>query len=295
MKFANIERGSLSEVALAEGGTVIPLRELAPWLEGWSVLPSTTDELLRSPEQIAQIEAARARAIQGEARLGLDASAVRYLPAVLNPGKLICIGLNYRRHAEETNMPLPAEPVVFGKFSDSVTAHGAVVPYPAHTRQLDYEAELAIVIGRTASNVDEADALDYVFGYCCANDLSARDLQMRSGQWLLGKTGEGFAPLGPFIATADEIADPNRLRISARVNGVVVQQSNTSDMIFSCREIIAYLSRHFTLRPGDVILTGTPEGVILGKPEAERVWLKPGDEMTISIEGLGELTNIVGE
>lgn len=295
MKFANIERGSLSEVALAEGGTVIPLRELAPWLEGWSVLPATTDELLRSPEQIAQIEAARARAIQAEARLGLDASAVRYLPAVLNPGKLICIGLNYRRHAEETNMPLPAEPVVFGKFSDSVTAHGTAVPYPVHTRQLDYEAELAIVIGRTASNVSEADALDYVFGYCCANDLSARDLQMRSGQWLLGKTGEGFAPLGPFMATADEIADPNRLRISARVNGVVVQQSNTSDMIFSCREIIAYLSRHFTLRPGDVILTGTPEGVILGKPEAERVWLKPGDEMTISIEGLGELTNIVGE
>ncbi len=295
MKFANIERGSLSEVALAEGGTVIPLRELAPWLEGWSVLPATTDELLRSPEQIAQIEAARARAIQAEARLGLDASAVRYLPAVLNPGKLICIGLNYRRHAEETNMPLPAEPVVFGKFSDSVTAHGTAVPYPVHTRQLDYEAELAIVIGRTASNVSEADALDYVFGYCCANDLSARDLQMRSGQWLLGKTGEGFAPLGPFIATADEIADPNRLRISARVNGVAVQQSNTSDMIFSCREIIAYLSRHFTLRPGDVILTGTPEGVILGKPEAERVWLKPGDEMTISIEGLGELTNIVGE
>ncbi|QDH23567.1 fumarylacetoacetate hydrolase family protein [Saccharibacillus brassicae] len=295
MKFANIERGSLSEVALAEGGTVIPLRELAPWLEGWSVLPATTDELLRSPEQIAQIEAARARAIQAEARLGLDASVVRYLPAVLNPGKLICIGLNYRRHAEETNMPLPAEPVVFGKFSDSVTAHGTAVPYPVHTRQLDYEAELAIVIGRTASNVSEADALDYVFGYCCANDLSARDLQMRSGQWLLGKTGEGFAPLGPFIATADEIADPNRLRISARVNGVAVQQSNTSDMIFSCREIIAYLSRHFTLRPGDVILTGTPEGVILGKPEAERVWLKPGDEMTISIEGLGELTNIVGE
>lgn len=295
MKFANIERGKLSEVALVEGGTVIPLRELAPWLEGRSVLPATTDELLRSPEQIAQIEAARAKAVQAEARLGLDASAVRYLPAVLNPGKLICIGLNYRRHAEETNMPLPAEPVVFGKFSDSVTAHGAAVPYPARTRQLDYEAELAIVIGRTASNVSEADALDYVFGYCCANDLSARDLQMRSGQWLLGKTGEGFAPLGPFIATADEIADPNRLRISARVNGVVVQQSNTSDMIFSCREIIAYLSRHFTLRPGDVILTGTPEGVILGQPEAERVWLKPGDEMTISIEGLGELTNSVGE
>ncbi|WP_172196414.1 fumarylacetoacetate hydrolase family protein [Saccharibacillus qingshengii] len=290
MKFANIEQGGAAGVAV-----VVPLGALAPWLEGWSVLPASTDELLKSPERIEQIRTACEQAAYSGEEIGLEGSDFRFLPAVLNPGKLVCIGLNYRRHAAETNMALPKEPVVFGKFSDSAAAHGDVILHPAETRQLDYEAELCIVIGRTASHVSEEDALDFVFGYCCANDLSARDLQMRSGQWLLGKTGAGFAPLGPFIATADEIADPNRLRISASVNGQTVQDSNTSDMIFSCRQIIAYLSRHFTLRPGDVILTGTPEGVVLGKPEAERVWLKPGDEVTISIEGLGELTNRIGK
>lgn len=295
MKFANVEQGGMPAVAMIHEGKVVPIGELGPWLKG-SALPTSTDELLKSPEKIAEIRRVWERIGPDRSALASkDQAGVRFLPAVLTPGKLIAIGLNYKRHAEETNMPLPTQPVVFSKFSDSVTAHGATIPYPAQTRQLDYEAELAIVIGRTASNVSAEEALDYVFGYCCANDLSARDLQMRSGQWLLGKTGDGFAPLGPFIATADEISDPNALRISARVNGEITQDSNTSDMIFSCREIIAYLSRHFTLRPGDIILTGTPEGVILGKPEAERVWLKPGDEMTVSIEGLGELANSIGE
>lgn len=294
MKFANIDQDGFSAVALVSDTKVVPLSELTPWLEGWTFLPAATDELLQSPEKIAQIRTAWTKAIEAETELGRDASEVRFLPAVRNPGKLICIGLNYKRHAEETNMPLPKDPVVFSKFSDSAAAHGEMIPYPAETSQLDYEAELCIVIGRTASNVSEEEALHHVFGYCCANDLSARDLQMRSGQWLLGKTGDGFAPIGPFIATSDEIPNPNGLRISATVNGVGVQDSNTSDMIFSCRQIIAYLSRHFTLRPGDIILTGTPEGVVLGRPEAERVWLKPGDEITISIEGLGELTNMIG-
>lgn len=295
MRFANIERHGTSAVAvMTEDGRALLLSALAPWLDGWTFPPASTDELIASPRKAEEIDAAWKRAAEERAELAYE-EEVRFLPAVLNPGKLICIGLNYKRHAEETGMPLPDKPVVFGKFADSLTAHGSPIPYPRATKRLDYEAELAIVIGRTAVNVAEEEALDYVFGYCCANDLSARDLQGQSSQWLLGKTGEGFAPLGPFIATADEVPDPNALKIGTRVNGVTVQDSNTSDMIFSCRELISFLSRHMTLRPGDVILTGTPEGVILGKPKEERVWLKPGDEMTIFVEGLGELTNVIGE
>ncbi len=263
-------------------------------MEGWAFPPASTDELIASPRKAEEIAEAWHRATAEKVEVAAE-QEVEFLPAVLNPGKLICIGLNYKRHAEETGMPLPDKPVVFGKFADSLTAHGKVIPYPQATKRLDYEAELAIVIGRTAVSVTEEEALDYVFGYCCANDLSARDLQGQSSQWLLGKTGEGFAPLGPYIATADEIPEPNALKIGTRVNGVTVQDSNTSDMIFSCRELISFLSRHMTLRPGDVILTGTPEGVILGKPKEERVWLKPGDEMTVFVEGLGELTNVIGE
>lgn len=296
MKFANVERGGISSVVIINEGKIVPLGALTRWLKNGITLPTTTDELLKSPEQFAAVRDAWDRLGPDRSRFeSKNQTEIHFLPAVLNPGKLICIGLNYKKHAEETNMPLPELPVVFSKFSDSVAAHHDVIPYPAETKQLDYEAELAIVIGRTASQVSEEEALDYVFGYCCANDLSARDLQMRSGQWLLGKTGDGFAPLGPYIATSDEIPDPDALRISASVNGKTVQDSNTSDMIFSCREIIAYLSKHFTLRPGDVILTGTPEGVVLGQPECDRAWLKPGDEITISIEGLGELTNTIGK
>lgn len=296
MKFANVERGGRPLVVLINEGKIVPLGALTPWLEKGTTLPTTTDELLKSPERIAAIRNAWERLGPDRSKFeSKQQTEVRFLPAVLHPGKLVCIGLNYKKHAEETNMPLPKQPVVFSKFSDSAAAHGDIIPYPSETKQLDYEAELAIVIGSTASNVSEEEALDYVFGYCCANDLSARDLQMTSGQWLLGKTGDGFAPIGPYIATADEISDPDALRISARINGKTVQDSNTSDMIFSCREIIAYISKHFTLRPGDVILTGTPEGVVFGQPETARVWLKTGDEVTISIEGLGELTNTIGE
>ncbi|MDO3411911.1 fumarylacetoacetate hydrolase family protein [Saccharibacillus sp. CPCC 101409] len=295
MKFANIEWNGTAAIGIVSEDRVLPLTGLAPWLEeGWSFPPATTDELLRSPEKTAQIAAAWERSAGERESLMQEIGGVRFLPAVLNPGKLICIGLNYRRHAEETGMPLPSHPVVFSKFSDSAAGHLDLIPLPAQSKQLDYEAELAIVIGKAASNVTEEEALDYVFGYSCANDISARDLQMQSSQWLLGKTGEGFAPLGPFIATADEIPDPNSLRISAELNGRSVQDSNTSDMIFSCKQLISFLSRHFTLRPGDVILTGTPEGVVLGQPEPDRVWMKDGDTITIRIEGLGELTNRIG-
>lgn len=218
-------------------------------------------------------------------------SSLTWEPAVTSPQKIICVGLNYRRHAEETGSPIPQAPILFNKFNNALTGHRSPIVIPGATSKLDYEAELAIVIGRQARFVQREDALDYVFGYTIANDLSARDLQMRTSQWMLGKVCDGFAPLGPWIVTADAVGDPNSLSIQTFVNDEVRQHSNTADMIFYCDEIISYLSHHFTLLPGDVILTGTPEGVVLGYPEDQQVYLKPGDEVKVRIEKLGELQN----
>lgn len=212
-------------------------------------------------------------------------------PAILQPQKIICVGLNYRKHAEESGMKVPEEPILFSKFANALAGHMEDIELPSESRQVDYEAELAIVIGQRTRNVAREEALENVFGYCCANDLSARDLQFRSSQWLLGKSSDGFAPIGPYLVTADEITDPNHLTIRTLVNGEVRQNSNTSDMIFHCDEIISYISRHMSLEPGDLILTGTPEGVIMGLPDTERLWLKDGDIVTIEIEQLGSLTN----
>lgn len=223
----------------------------------------------------------------------LDEKQVDLGPCVTRPNKIICIGLNYRSHAEETRNSVPQTPILFSKFNNALSAHGQDIPLPDEALQIDYEAELAVVIGKTAKNVAKERALDYVFGYCCANDLSARDWQMRTNQWLLGKTCDSFCPIGPFLATADEVGDPNRLSIRCLVNGEVRQNANTSDMIFPCDELISYISRHMTLLPGDVILTGTPEGVILGYPKDRQVWLKAGDVVTVEIAKLGTLTNLL--
>ncbi|GFZ80033.1 2-hydroxyhepta-2,4-diene-1,7-dioate isomerase [Paenibacillus marchantiophytorum] len=212
-------------------------------------------------------------------------------PCVTHPNKIICVGLNYRRHAEETGAPIPQYPILFNKFNNTITGHGDDIPLPKVSEKVDYEAELAIVIGRTAKSISKDEALDYVLGYCNANDLSARDLQVRTQQWLLGKSCDKFAPIGPYLVTADEIANPNDLEIKTYVNGEVRQQSNTSDMIFHCDEIVSYISQHMTLVPGDIILTGTPEGVVLGYPPDKQVYLKDGDIVSIEIEKLGTLTN----
>lgn len=225
----------------------------------------------------------------------LDDNGLTFGPVVTNPGKILCVGLNYRKHAEETGSAIPQTPILFSKFNNALAGHLEDVPLPAVSQQVDYEAELAIVIGRTASNVSKEDALDYVFGYCCANDLSARDLQFRTQQWLLGKTCDKFAPVGPYLVTADEVREPNNLRISCSVNGELRQSSNTSDMIFHCDEIISYASQHMTLEPGDIILTGTPEGVVLGYPPEKQVYLQAGNVVTVEIEKLGSLTNTMTE
>ncbi|TVY04275.1 fumarylacetoacetate hydrolase family protein [Cohnella terricola] len=221
----------------------------------------------------------------------LEEERIVFAPCVPDPGKIICVGLNYRKHAEETNAAIPNYPVLFNKFSNTIAAHGDDIEIPRTTSQLDYEAELIIVIGQKTKYVSKDEALDHVFGYCCVNDLSARDLQMRTPQWMLGKIGDGFSPIGPYVVTADEVGNPNQLAIRSIVNGEVRQQSNTSDMIFPCDEIVSYISQHLTLEPGDLILTGTPEGVVLGYPPEKQVYLKPGDIVTIEIEKLGALTN----
>lgn len=216
---------------------------------------------------------------------------VQFMPCVPSPGKILCIGLNYRKHAVESGMPIPDVPVLFSKFSDTVAGHLEDVPFPPGSDQIDYEGELGILIGKEAFRVNEDDALSHVFGYFAADDLSARDLQLRTSQWLIGKTCEKFCPIGPYVATASEVGDPNSLDLKTRVNGELRQSSNTSDMIFDCRRIISYLSGYVRLKPGDIILTGTPSGVVLGKPEGSRVWLKRNDSISVTIEKLGTLTN----
>jgi 2-keto-4-pentenoate hydratase/2-oxohepta-3-ene-1,7-dioic acid hydratase in catechol pathway len=221
----------------------------------------------------------------------LEESALTIGPCVTHPNKIICVGLNYRKHAEETNAAIPEYPILFNKFNNTLTGHNHEVPLPKVSQKVDYEAELVIVIGKTAKYISKEDALSHVFGYCNVNDLSARDLQLRTQQWLLGKSCDKFSPLGPYLVTADEVGNPNDLAIKCIVNGEVRQNSNTSDMIFHCDEIVSYISQHMTLVPGDIILTGTPQGVVLGYPVDKQVWLKDGDEVTIEIEKLGSLTN----
>ncbi len=221
--------------------------------------------------------------------LYLNEADLTYAPTVPNPGKIICVGLNYAKHAAEGGMDPPENPVLFSKFNNAIAAHNEEVPIQADWKTVDYESELGVVIGKTARNISEAEALDHVLGYCNMNDLSERHLQMLCGQWLLGKTLDKFLPVGPYVVTADEISDPQDLSIKGWMNGELRQNSNTADMIFSVAEIIAFASKVMTLSPGDIISTGTPEGVILGMDP--RVWMKPGDEYVVEVEGLGKLAN----
>jgi 2-keto-4-pentenoate hydratase/2-oxohepta-3-ene-1,7-dioic acid hydratase in catechol pathway len=225
---------------------------------------------------------------EGDSRVMRPLAELKPGPALPDPGKIICVGLNYRQHAIESGMEIPDEPVLFSKFSNSISAAGSDI-HVSGLSQLDYEAELAVVIAQRAKNVAVEDALDMVLGYCNANDLSERDLQFRSGQWLLGKTLDGFLPIGPWLRTPEAGFDAQNLDIRGWLNGELRQDSNTSDMIFSIAELISYISRYMTLEAGDLIITGTPMGVILGRKE--KVWMKPGDEYTVEITGLGRLTN----
>jgi 2-keto-4-pentenoate hydratase/2-oxohepta-3-ene-1,7-dioic acid hydratase in catechol pathway len=255
--------------------------------------PRTMDELLQledGPRLQAIVEAALDPGGRAAGAFSRE-EGIAYAPLVGRPEKIVCVGLNYRRHAAEIGAPVPKQPVLFGKYNVALNHHRGTIRLPVEVaRRFDHEVELVIVMGKTARNVPEADALSYVAGYATGNDFTARDLQLETGgQWLVGKTPDGFAPIGPYLVTADRI-DPENLKIECRVNGETRQSSSTSDLIFSCRQVIAYTSRIFTLSPGDLVFTGTPEGVIQGKPEAQRVWLEAGDRIACSLEGLGELT-----
>lgn len=256
-----------------------------------STIPTSLEQWLKSNEESKVKFESFVNANKGNRQFIIQENNISFGPCVPKSAKIICVGLNYRKHAEESNIEPPQTPVLFNKFSNALAGHGEMVEIPADTNQVDYEAELGIVIGKKAKDVSKEDALDYAAGYCNVNDLSARDLQFRTNQWLLGKSCDGFSPTGPYLVTEEEVGNPNQLKIETIINGEIRQSSNTSDMIFSCNEIISYISHYITLEPGDLILTGTPEGVILGLPEDKRVWLKDGDEMTIKIEKLGELSN----
>lgn len=209
---------------------------------------------------------------------------------VVDPiGKLVCVGLNYRAHASGVHMKIPEYPILFSKFANALVPCGAPVELPEWESSYDYEAELVIVMGKECWNADEAEAKAAIFGYTCGNDFSLRDAQMRSGQWLIGKTMPGFGPCGPCIVTADSYDPEVPKAIRSYVNGQLRQDGSTGDMIFSCAKIISYASKYIKLCPGDLIFTGTPSGVAL--EGEEKHWLRPGDVVDVEIEGIGTLRN----
>jgi 2-keto-4-pentenoate hydratase/2-oxohepta-3-ene-1,7-dioic acid hydratase in catechol pathway len=221
----------------------------------------------------------------------VKAADVKLKAPLARPTKIICVGLNYRDHAEESKMEIPAVPTIFCKFPTSVIGPGESIVLPKNSAKPDYEGEFACVIGRHGRHVAAADWQNYVFGYTILNDVSARDVQMATTQWMMGKTFDTFAPFGPAIVTADEVADPHALDISTTIGGDTLQHSNTRNLIFKLPQLIEHLSSVFTLEPGDIISTGTPAGVGFSKNPPR--WLRPGDEVVVRVEGLGELRNTV--
>ena len=220
-----------------------------------------------------------------------EREAVTLKAVLTNPGKIICIGLNYRDHAAETHQSIPEVPMVFAKYNNTLVGSGEPILLPRVTQRVDYEAELAVIIGKRGRSIAEAEAMDYVAGYSIFNDISARDYQMRTSQWTIGKTFDTFGPFGPALVTADEIADPHALALRLSIDGEVLQDSNTRELIFSIPRLIAYLSSVMTLEPGDVIATGTPAGV--GFTRRPPRFLRPGETVRVEIEGIGVLENPV--
>jgi 2-keto-4-pentenoate hydratase/2-oxohepta-3-ene-1,7-dioic acid hydratase in catechol pathway len=252
-------------------------------------VPVTTDDLIQGLGNVGALPTLVQKASASKKPYFIAETDAKFGPCVLNPEKIVCIGLNYKAHIEETGEKLPPVPILFNKYNSALNSNGGTVAVSKeHAEKFDYEAELVVVMGKEARDVSEADALSYVFGYCNGHDLSARDLQMATSQWMVGKTGDGWGPIGPWLVSADQI-DPENLKIECIVNGEVRQSSNTKLMIFGVRKLVSYISKYMTLRPGDIIFTGTPNGVILGYPKEKQVWLKAGDKITTRIEKLGDL------
>ena len=276
--------------------SIAPDMRLGIWL-GETVVDVSATTIAGMPHTMAAALAVGAPALTSLRNLAADppesallpSDGLRLGPCVPQPGKILCVGLNYAKHAAEGGQAIPGTPVLFSKFNNSLAGPDEDIPLPAAASEYDYEVELTAVIGKRTRDVSEAEALDHVVGYCCSNDVSARDLQMLTGQWLLGKTLDKFLPIGPWLVTVDEVPDPQALGLRCWLNDDLRQDSNTADMIFSVAEIVSYASRYMTLEAGDVISTGTPEGVIMGRQP--RVWMKAGDVVAVEVDGLGRLTN----
>ncbi len=280
MRYVTFHQDGRAEPGVYFEEQVVPLRG-AGFASLLEVIEGGADALDRVRRWISGAASSHAR----------DPAGITFAAPIPRPPKLICIGLNYRDHAAEAKLALPEVPTMFAKFPTSVIGHGHPIVLPRNSVKPDYEAEFAVVIGRRGRHIAADDWHDYVFGYTILNDVSARDFQMATSQWMIGKTFDTFAPIGPAIVTADEIADPHSLRISLTINGETLQDSNTGNLIFRVPQLIAYLSSVFTLEPGDIIATGTPAGVGFARKPPR--WLKPGDQVKIQIEGIGELFNPV--
>jgi 2-keto-4-pentenoate hydratase/2-oxohepta-3-ene-1,7-dioic acid hydratase in catechol pathway len=283
MKLASIQTPHGARAALAVADGYIDLHATDPGL------PACMKALLAASPAVRKIAAETAN---NPKAVKSAANAVKLLPPVPNPNKILCIGLNYRDHAIEGNRPIPPEPVLFAKFSNTLVAHGDAVIIPKVAEKVDYEAELVIVIGKRGRHIPNTkEAFDYVGGYTCGHDVSGRDWQFRGEekQWVIGKSFDTFAPTGPVLVTADEIPDPHKLQVQLRLNGTTLQNSNTKEFIFGVPHLLWYLSQCITLEPGDLIFTGTPPGVgIARKPP---ILLKAGDVCEVEIEGIGTLKN----
>ena len=271
--------------AMIDDGTIA---DLTP-----AVLPLglTAAELLRCYDLDTDFVTPASHALENAELRTFAVNEVVLAAPVPRPGKVICIGLNYRDHAAESGMEIPRSPITFSKFPSAVIGSGSDIVLPADSSEVDFEAELAVVIGRRAKNVSAANAFDHVFGYTNFNDVSARDMQFADGQWQRGKSCDTFAPLGPFVATKDEIGDPHELKIEFRLNGRTMQSSTTRELIFGIPQLIEFLSRSITLEPGDIIATGTPPGV--GFARKPPIFLNEGDVCEVEIAGLGVLANRV--
>lgn len=271
--------------AMIDDGTIA---DLTP-----AVLPLglTAPELLRCYDLDTDFVTPASNALENAELRTFAVNEVVLAAPVPRPGKVICIGLNYRDHAAESGMEIPRSPITFSKFPSAVIGSGSDIVLPADSSEVDFEAELAVVIGRRAKNVSAANAFDHVFGYTNFNDVSARDMQFADGQWQRGKSCDTFAPLGPFVATKDEIGDPHELKIEFRLNGRTMQSSTTRELIFDIPQLIEFLSRSITLEPGDIIATGTPPGV--GFARKPPIFLNEGDVCEVEIAGLGVLANRV--
>ncbi|WP_244119382.1 fumarylacetoacetate hydrolase family protein [Burkholderia gladioli] len=253
--------------------------------------PADIDDLIQNG-LAGQVRAIVERVRSKGGHAGLEAADVVFAPLVTRPRKIVCVGFNYQAHAAETGTPVPKAPPLFAKYANALNHHRGEVTLPTRMdREFDYETELVLIFGERCRDVPEADALSVLAGYAIGNDISARGLQNITSQFMAGKMSDGFAPLGPWLVTRDRVPDPNALRLRTWMNGELVQDGNTADMIFDCRKIVSYVTSIMSIEPGDIVFTGTPPGVIWGQkvPREQRRWLAPGDEVVSSIEGLGEL------